>query len=271
MHHIMLEHFTDVKPGGETWIASGLAFLAFLFNVSLVTLAVALMCGYKPKASADFMGCLIFFWMMFRHLPFVIQNIADPAELNSLCTGLAISGGACAIGESIGLIDLNRRISWHKRYFNIEYVSRSLLGTSIIVIGGQHLGYADFVAAQIPAWIPAKYFLANASGLALIGAGVSMLTGKKIRWGAFCLTIVFGTWIIILHIPGIAARPGNPYEWTALFQAMAIWAAGSAIWRWPKKQVPPSPQTKTSTESTSGIRKYKRYASAREPHAQREH
>ena len=45
---------------------------------------------------------------------------------------------------------------------------------------------------------------------ALIGAGVSMLTGKKIRWGAFCLTIVFGTWIIILHIPGIAARPGNP-------------------------------------------------------------
>ena len=73
--------------------------------------------------------------------------------------------------------------------------------------------YAAFVASLVPAWIPGRLFWAHAAGLAFCGAAVAALTNLASRIAGVCLSIMFGSWVLILHLPRIAADPGKETAW----------------------------------------------------------
>jgi hypothetical protein len=51
------------------------------------------------------------------------------------------------------------------------------------------------------------------------------------RWGAICIGLMFGTWVVTLHLPtvlgpyGIPGAPNHPNEWSSLFIAVGLWEA----------------------------------------------
>jgi hypothetical protein len=48
------------------------------------------------------------------------------------------------------------------------------------------------------------------------------------RWGAICIGLMFGIWVVTLHLPrvlglhGIPGAPRHPNEWSSLFIAVGL-------------------------------------------------
>ncbi|MBV8866144.1 MAG: hypothetical protein JO210_12190 [Acidobacteriaceae bacterium] len=107
--------------------------------------------------------------------------------------------------------------------------SRYLIALSLIVFGVDHFLALAFIATLLPRWIPWHVFWVAFFGLALIAAGVSIGLAIAPRWGAACIGLMFGIWVVTLHLPrvlGLYAIPGaprNPNEWSSLFIALAMW------------------------------------------------
>src|SRR6267378_1049524 len=81
---------------------------------------------------------------------------------------------------------------------------------------------AEILALSGASWIPARLFWANAVGIAFIATTLSLLTNIKARLAATLLGLMFLTWVLILHLPRVAAAPHNGNEWTSAFVALAM-------------------------------------------------
>jgi hypothetical protein len=94
-----------------------------------------------------------------------------------------------------------------------------------------------FIATLLPAWIPWHVFWVTFFGAAFIAAGLSIGLNFVQRWGAACIGLMFGIWVVTLHLPrvlGLYAIPGaprDPNEWSSLFIAIALWGGSWALAR----------------------------------------
>jgi len=68
-------------------------------------------------------------------------------------------------------------------------------------------------------------------------AGLAILTGVLARLAAKLFAIMITSWVIILHIPRVAAALHDRHEWTTLFIAVSLSGAAwvladsfSALW-----------------------------------------
>ena len=115
--------------------------------------------------------------------------------------------------------------------------SRLLLGASMIIYGIDHFVGMSFIVNFIPNWIPFHAFWVGFFGIAFIAGGISIALNVLLRWGAFGLGLMFGIWVLTLHLPrvlGLAGIPGafhDADEWSSLFIAVALWGGLWAIAR----------------------------------------
>jgi hypothetical protein len=107
--------------------------------------------------------------------------------------------------------------------------NRYVLGLSLIVFGVDHFLALGFIATLIPNWIPWHVFWVAFFGIGFIAAGLSIGLNFLQRWGAAGIGLMFGIWVVTLHLPrvlGLYAIPGaprDPNEWSSLFIAIALW------------------------------------------------
>jgi uncharacterized membrane protein len=119
-------------------------------------------------------------------------------------------------------------------------VSRALLGIALIVFGLDHFFALAFIATLIPSWIPWHVFWVAFFGVTFIAAGLSIGLDLLQRLGAAGLGLMFGIWVVTLHLPrvlGLYAIPGaphNPEEWSSLLIAIALWGGLWALARVPE-------------------------------------
>jgi hypothetical protein len=105
---------------------------------------------------------------------------------------------------------------------------RYLLGFSLAVFGADHLLGLAFHASFVPWWLPWHTFWAAFFGVAFIAAAVSITFRVLERWGAAGLGLMFGIWVLTLHLPRVLGFLGggglrDPDEWSSMLIAMAIW------------------------------------------------
>ncbi|HEU4733903.1 MAG TPA: hypothetical protein VFT22_38685 [Kofleriaceae bacterium] len=98
---------------------------------------------------------------------------------------------------------------------------RIVFAATLPAFGLFHFLYLDYIVSVIPRWIPGHTFWAIATGAALIAAGVSLLTGRRARLAAILTTVMFGSWVVLLHVPRMLERR-HANEWTSLFIATAM-------------------------------------------------
>jgi uncharacterized membrane protein YphA (DoxX/SURF4 family) len=83
------------------------------------------------------------------------------------------------------------------------------------------------VASWVPKWLPFPLFWAWFTGAAHCAAGVGLVTGVLGRLAGILAGIMYGTWVLIVHIPRVHATPHDAFEWNGIFVAAAL--SGSAF------------------------------------------
>ena len=105
-------------------------------------------------------------------------------------------------------------------------IGRVVFGACLVLYGVVHFLYPDAVAAFIPSWIPQRLFWAYFTACAFIAAGLSVVSGVLIRLASSLVAVMFSAWLVMLHLPRLAAAPRDPHEWATVFVAAAF--AGAA-------------------------------------------
>ncbi|HMF63717.1 MAG TPA: hypothetical protein VK608_06470 [Edaphobacter sp.] len=122
-------------------------------------------------------------------------------------------------------------------------VGRILFAVAMAFFGVQYLIYASHVAGPAPGppWTPSSQSLAWLAGVGLLGAAVCLVTKRQGRLAATLLGIVLLLRLLLVHLPGLIARPHDPGMWTTAFEILALCGAafvlaGTLSGEWPRSQ-----------------------------------
>jgi len=88
---------------------------------------------------------------------------------------------------------------------------RTLFAVPLAVFGAEHLTAAGDIAQVIPAWIPAHLFWTYLVGVALLAAALSITMKRLSGLAATLLGIMLFSFVLIIHIPRLAANPGDRF------------------------------------------------------------
>ena len=229
IHHCMHDYVTFPKLPAAQFPASLFLIGGFFYHSALTALGAAILFSDRVKPAALVLGIFITVWVLVRHFPLAIADITDPAELNAMFMGLAAAGSAFIISASIpGASEFARDFSFLKSRF-AHTLGIYFFGTAMMVFGAQHLGYASFIALLIPKWIPANFFWAYLTGIALMASGISIVCERKSKVSSRLLGCMIAAWIFLVHIPRLVEHPADHLEWTSLIQASAIVGGAFAL------------------------------------------
>jgi uncharacterized membrane protein YphA (DoxX/SURF4 family) len=106
-------------------------------------------------------------------------------------------------------------------------VGLAVFGVADVVLGTIHYQVGPFIATLIPAWMPARLFLAYFTGTALAGAGVAFLARRFVRPAGLWLGLMFFLWVVLLHSVRIAHALHDSDEWNSGFVCLCF--AGLAL------------------------------------------
>jgi uncharacterized membrane protein len=95
------------------------------------------------------------------------------------------------------------------------------------VFASQHFTEPKFVATVVPSWMPGHLFWTYFVGTAVIAASLSIVVGKQARLAAILLGVMLILFVLLLHIPRIAASPKDTIAWAIAFRDLAF--SGGAL------------------------------------------
>ena len=100
-------------------------------------------------------------------------------------------------------------------------------GLAAVVFGTAHFVFAEFTASMVPAWLPMRLELAHLTGAIHAGTGLAMLLGFRPRIAAGLEAAMMTSFVLLVHLPRIAADPTSRLELTMGCIALAL---SSAAW-----------------------------------------
>jgi len=205
-------------PGSPLW--------AYVIGGALVVAGLSIATGKMARLAAVLLGTGLLLRVMTVHLPRVLINLHDPGPWTSGGEVLAMCGGAFVLARTLSSGAFSPKLQGSKTV-RMTQLGRYLYALPLFIFGTQHLMYARFVATLVPAWIPGPLFWAYFVGIAFFAAGLSIIAQKLAPLAATLLGLMFLLWVILLHMPRVAAAPHDGKEWTSAFVALAM--SGSAF------------------------------------------
>ena len=205
---------------------SALPVIGWITGVVLIGAAVATMLRPAASYGAAVLAVTLLLWVVLVHAPALAASPKSGGKWTGAGESFALGGAALVL---VGLSRLSG--AWRGAPDAISArsitIGRTFLGISMLGFGALHFLYIPYVASVIPNWIPAHVGFAYATGVAHIAAGTSILTGVIARIAALCTAAMFGSWVLILHVPRAIAHGRDPNAWTSMLIALAM--CGSAL------------------------------------------
>ena len=199
--------------------------IAMLVALILVAAGASLTADWRARTAARTVGAVLTVWLVALQLPRVIAQPKNGGAWVVLWEVAAMAAAIWMFALSSSESDSSRRPPAY-----VAVGLRIVFGLSFIAFGISHFVYHGYVESVIPAWIPGHSFFATATGIAHIAAGVSLLTRVQEQLATALLSVMFGTWVLVLHIPRVIAHPRTGNEWTSMLIAAAM-CGGSLIVR----------------------------------------
>jgi uncharacterized membrane protein len=206
------------------WLPA-IPWLAYLFGAIWVACGLGLLSKRTVRTAAITLGGLLFLCALILEVPKNAANISNISLRTTVFEPLALASLAWLLPGRGATPTL------------LERLSRYLLALSLVVFGVDHFLALAFIATLLPGWIPWHVFWVAFFGAAFIAAGLSIGLNFVSRWAAACIGLMFGIWVVTLHLPrvlGLYAVPGaprDPNEWSSLFIAIALWGGSWALAR----------------------------------------
>jgi uncharacterized membrane protein YphA (DoxX/SURF4 family) len=205
----------DAVPSIEPLPASlsAHAFIGIVSGVVLIVTGLALVIGRWTSQAAITLATFLSVWVVALHLPRLVAAPTNPGVWVPAAEAIAIAAAAWVLVSALRTGEVWPRVA---------LVARMIFGATLVAFGFSHHLYHQYVESVIPGWIPAHKFFTYATGTAHAAAGLSLISGIKARLAATLLALMFGSWVVVLHIPRVIAAQGNKDEWTSLFVAVAM-------------------------------------------------
>jgi hypothetical protein len=215
---------TRFALAGPSW-THGRAIAAYVLGTILVVLGLAIAFRWRTRTAALCLAALIVLSLLFFWLPRVLARPGFGGSWTNLAKYLALLGGALLVAglwRDRGDADASVRETRAADLTGISLGTPRLLLSVFLILGGvQHFVYEDFVATLVPAWIPDHVFWARFAGVALLAGGLGMWVPRTARLTAISTGVMIFLWFLIVHIPRAAAAPGDPLEWSGVFESLA--------------------------------------------------
>ncbi|HEV3413191.1 MAG TPA: hypothetical protein VG101_11965 [Puia sp.] len=212
-------YYSDLRPVFVPAWASPIpwhALLAYLFSIIMIGAATTLLLQKGTRSAMLLLGSLLLALVIFSYVPF--ELLVDPnggqiGSWNNALKELMISGSAFIIAGIAG--------AYPKLLIPMGCIFYSIM---LVVFGIEHFLFAGFVKSLVPAWIPGDLFWTYFAGVALIGSGISIIFGIKVKLVGILLGIMVFIWFLILHIPRAVVAPvtdkGN--EMSSVFESLGV-------------------------------------------------
>ncbi len=108
----------------------------------------------------------------------------------------------------------------------ITALGSMLFAAPLAAFGAEHLVSARSIAQLVPVWMPWRMFWTYFVGVALIAAALSIVLKRSVRLSATLLGVMFLLFVLMMHVPGVAAHPRTRIFWAIAFRDLAF--AGGA-------------------------------------------
>ena len=102
-----------------------------------------------------------------------------------------------------------------------------VFGLCCLVFGASHFVYARFTASMVPHWLPMPLALAYATGAVHALTGLALVLRRWVRPAASIEAAMMTSFVLLVHIPRVAAAPTDRTEITLLLVALTM---SSAAW-----------------------------------------
>jgi uncharacterized membrane protein YphA (DoxX/SURF4 family) len=205
---------------GPPWIP-GPHPLAVLAGGALIAVGICIATGKMARIAATLLGVALLLNVLFLHLPGLLAQLHNPGPWTSSFELLALMGGAFVLAWVAAPDGLSLEPST-RILLQLAFFGRIVFALALVVFAVQHFLYARFIATLIPAWIPARLFWSYFVGVAFLAAALAIVTTKIARTASILLGTMFFIWVVILHLPRVAAQPRNGDEVTSLLVALAM-------------------------------------------------
>jgi len=213
---VVLPSLPATMPGQAIW--------PYVVGVVLIIAGAAIILGNRSRAAAIFVGVAFLASLVLRHIPLQVASgsVWPIAVWNNPLKLLTLAGGAFAVAASVEGLAEHRMNRFYTAFGCFT------LALTCTLFGFEHFQYVQFVAALVPAWVPAHVFWTSFCGASLMAAGIGMLLRIQARLAAGLLGLMIFIWFIVLHIPRALADPrsGKGNEVASVFESLAFAGIG---------------------------------------------
>jgi uncharacterized membrane protein len=226
VQYFIYGRFVGGLPPAPPWMPGAPAAVypfGALLTVAGAGIAVGATFGANAKARqfATLLGTLLFICVLLMLVATPSAILHDGTARTRALEPLAM-GGAAWVLAGTQQVQPPTAQSWNLAGDKLATIGRFIFGASMVVFGIQHFMYGQFIATLVPSWLPWHIFWTYFFGVALIAAGISIVTTVQARLAATLLGVMFLLWVVVLHSPRVAANPHNGDEWSSLFVAIAM-------------------------------------------------
>jgi uncharacterized membrane protein YphA (DoxX/SURF4 family) len=195
--------------------------IGLITGIVLISAAIASMVRPAAHYGALVLAAMLVLWVALLHVPALVAAPSNGGEWTGALETFALGGAA------VLLFGLTKVAAGYERApdplaVRSAMIGRLMYGIAMPGFGVLHFIYMAYVASVIPSWLPAHVAFGYATGVAHIASGLSILTGVLTRIAAFCTAGMFGSWVLILHLPRVVAHMQDPNEWTSMLIALGM-------------------------------------------------
>ena len=201
-------------PDGAAWKVP----FAYLSGLTLITSGIGILVPQWRTKGAMLGAGWIGLWALLLHLPHVVTDHNVAALLG---VGEA-SANALGLATLTGCFDTNRR----------AMLLRLAFGLCLVIFGASHFVYADFTAQMVPAWLPDRLGLAYLTGAIHALTGACLLAGIRVRLAATIEALMMSSFVLLVHITGVAHAPQDRLQLTMLGMAGLLATAAWLVASW---------------------------------------
>lgn len=180
-----------------TNIPSHLSFVVYLTGVLLTGTGLLIAIGKKFNTVSLLMGVIFFVLFLFGHMPWFLTAGSFNNYWVNTNKALALSGGFLAIST------INASKPRHKvlqLLAKIGPIGMYLFAIMLYNFGVGHFNNLQGISGIVPKYIPFPQFWTFLGGVALMGSGISIFSGFKVRAIMLLLALNLFIWLLSLHL-----------------------------------------------------------------------
>jgi len=201
-------------PDGAAWKVP----FAFLSGLLLILSGIGLLLPRWRSQAAMLASGWVGLWAMLLHLPHVVMQF----NVGSLLGLAEASANALGLATLTGCVDRDKR----------ALLLRLGFGFCLVIFGVSHFVYADFTAAMVPAWLPQRLGFAYLTGAIHALNGACLLAGIRVRVAATIEALMMSSFVLLVHIPGVAQTLHDRLQLTMLGMASLLTLAAWLVATW---------------------------------------